>query len=220
MQRNLAAALTSGDSAIALPFLVQSLTLTAWLSIDARSRRLFLPALLSSFLLPPRNQPMLAIQRATFLLAFIALSGCEQSTAPSTPQSAGVPVPAAATTQIAASTYPSFKIDVQLTPAAQEQLNQSGDRIGVSFEFATERGPEPLLSHQVELAAPGLIDTNSFSFTPEAVAKLGSEFEVQVNGYSISSTNLNVLHCQIVAEYFSSLRDQTRVLACDLLKLD
>lgn len=166
---------------------------------------------------------MPAFQRIVLLIICAVLSGCEKSSAPSEPQAAVTPAPAAAPppAQAAALTYPSFKVDVQLTPAAQEQLTRSGNKIGVSFEFGTELGPESLntISQQIELTAPGVIDTDSFGLAPDAVAKLGNDYEIQASGYSMSETDLNFLDCNIIVGNFSNLRDRTHVMACDVLKL-
>jgi hypothetical protein len=162
---------------------------------------------------------MPAIERIVLLLVCAVMSACEQSSVPGV-----VPAPAVAPPlkQAGAGTYPRFKVDVQLTPAAQDQLTRSNNKIGVSFEFGTELGPESpnAISQQIELTKPGLIDTESLGLTPDAVAKLGSDYEVQVNGYSTSETDLNFLDCEIIVGNFSSLRDRTHVLACDVLKLE
>jgi hypothetical protein len=166
---------------------------------------------------------MSAFERILLILLCAAMSACEQSSVSGEP-AAVVPAPAIAAplTQAVDSTYPRFKVDVQLTPAAQEQLSRSDNKIGLSFEFGTERGPESpnTISHRMELTKPGLIDTESFGLTAEAVAKLGSDYEVQVSGYSTSATDLNFLDCTIIVGNFSSLRDRTHVLACGVLKLD
>jgi hypothetical protein len=165
---------------------------------------------------------MPASQRIVLLVLCAATSACEQSSELSAP-SAAVPAPAALPrAQTFASTYPRFKVDVQLTPAALERLTRSNNKIGVSFEFGTQLGPESpnAISQQIELTKPGLINTDNLGLTPDAVAKLGSDYEVQINGYSTSETDLNFLGCQIIVGSFSSLRDRTHVLACDVLKLE
>ncbi|MBK8285921.1 MAG: hypothetical protein IPK97_14195 [Ahniella sp.] len=168
--------------------------------------------------LPPTSVlPMPNRHRYAFLLTLLALSGSLQSAAPgdSPPQTA------AAAPALAAN-YPSFKVDVQLTAAAQERLNKSGNKIGVSFEFGTELGPDSpnMISKLVELEQPGVIDTESFGFAADDVAKLGEEYDAQAGGFSISETDLNFLDCGSVFGSITALRGQTIVMSCDVLKLD
>ncbi len=143
--------------------------------------------------------------RSVALLTLVSLSGYAHSAEPAL-----------------AENYPSFKVDVQLTAVAQAQLTKSGHKIGVTFEFGTEMGPDStnMISKVVELELPGVINTETFGFAPEEVADLGDTYDGQVSGYSVSETELNFLDCALVSGSIGDLRGKTHVLACDVLKLD
>ncbi len=126
------------------------------------------------------------------------------------------------TATVKESVFPYFKVDVQLTPAALKKLKSTKSKIGVSFEFGTELGPDStnMISDTVELTKPDMFATDTLNITPEAVDKLGTDYDANVNVFSKGkASDLNFLDCPPLQDKITNLLGGNHIIKCDVLKL-
>jgi hypothetical protein len=160
------------------------------------------------------------MKKFKFLIIFVVLVGCifvckkeEAKVEEKIPD---------ATATVKESVFPYFKVDVQLTPAALKKLKSTKSKIGVSFEFGTELGPDStnMISDTIELAKPQMFATDILNITPEAVDKLGTDYDVNVNVFSKGKeSDLNFLDCPPLQDKITNLLGGNHIIKCDLLKL-
>lgn len=164
-----------------------------------------------------RITTMKKLKLISTLTAFLLLLNCGKKEEKKVEEKPIEPAPIAKE-----SVFPYFKVDVQLTPAALKKIKSTKSKIAISFEFGTELGPDStnMISDTVELSKPEMFATDTLNITPEAVDKLGTDYDANVNVFSKGKKDeLNFLDCQPLQDKISNLLGGNHIIKCDLLKL-